>query len=138
MVVDFVEAKYVHATVMSSHFDVAISGSVPLIHDFDDVYPTLAPIKTSRRGSESRMRLNLNTHVRVRPRNKPKRVPVRCSNHTQCRSSGLPLATALASIVTCWITFGSRFPAAADAACTGWNDGRMDLPAQRDTARQSG
>src|SRR5262249_35865996 len=65
MVVDFVEAKYVHATVMSSHFDVAISGSVPLIHDFDDVYPTLAPIKTSRRGSESRMRLNLNTHVRV-------------------------------------------------------------------------
>src|SRR5262249_19937252 len=85
MVVDFVEAKYVHATVMSSHFDVAISGSVPLIHDFDDVYPTLAPIKTSRRGSESRMRLNLNTHVRVRPRNKPKRVPVRCGSHTQCR-----------------------------------------------------
>jgi hypothetical protein len=30
-------------------------------------------------------------------------------------SSGLPLASALASIVTCWITFGSRFPTAAAA-----------------------
>ena len=30
-------------------------------------------------------------------------------------SSGLPLASALASIVTYWITFGSRFPAAARA-----------------------
>jgi hypothetical protein len=27
---------------MSYHFDVAIIGSVPLIHDFDDVDPTLA------------------------------------------------------------------------------------------------
>ena len=47
-------------TVMPSDFDVAIIRSVPLIDDFDDVDPTLAPIKTSRRRSEIRMMFNLN------------------------------------------------------------------------------
>jgi hypothetical protein len=47
---------------MSSHFDVAIAGSVSLIYDFDDVDPALAPIKAPRCRSEIRMRLNLNTH----------------------------------------------------------------------------
>src|SRR5262245_39678034 len=42
---------------MPSDFDVAIAGSVPLIHDFDDVDPTPAPINTSGRRSEIRMRL---------------------------------------------------------------------------------
>jgi hypothetical protein len=45
---------------MSFDFDVAIAGSAPLIHNFDDVDPTLAPIKTSGRRSKIRMRLNLN------------------------------------------------------------------------------
>src|SRR5262245_59512719 len=42
---------------MPSDFDVAIAGSVPLIDDFDDVDPTLAPINTLGRRSEIRMRL---------------------------------------------------------------------------------
>jgi hypothetical protein len=62
LVADFVEPKDVHAVVMPSDFDVAIAGSVPLIHDFCDVDPTLAPIKTSGRRSEIRMRLDLNAH----------------------------------------------------------------------------
>jgi len=62
LVVDLVEPEDVHATVTSSDFDVAIAGSVPLIHDLDDVDPTLTPIKTSRRRSEIRMRFNFNTH----------------------------------------------------------------------------
>ena len=59
---------------MSYHFDVSIIGSVPLIHDFDDVDPTLAPIKTSRRRSEIRMRLNLNMHELI---HKIRRIVVR-------------------------------------------------------------
>jgi hypothetical protein len=43
-------------------FDVAIAGSVPLIHDLDDVDPTLTPIKTSGCRFEIRMRLDLNAH----------------------------------------------------------------------------
>src|SRR5215467_405835 len=50
---------------MSFDFDVAIAGSVPLIHDFDDVDPTLAPIKTSRRRWEIRVMFNLNTHALI-------------------------------------------------------------------------
>src|SRR5215467_11151368 len=50
---------------MSFDFDVAIAGSVPLIHDLDDVDPTLASIKTSRRRSEIRMMFNLNTHALI-------------------------------------------------------------------------
>ena len=68
---------------MSSHFDVAIAGSVPLVDDFDDVYPTFAPIETSRRRSENRMRLNLDTHVRVRPRSKRKQAPVRGTHYRE-------------------------------------------------------
>ncbi len=55
MVVDFVETKDVQATVISSDFDVAMAGSVPLIHDFDDVDPTFAPITTSRPRPEIRL-----------------------------------------------------------------------------------
>ena len=55
------EAEDVHTAVMCSDFDVAII-IVPLIHDFDDVDPTLSPKKTSGRRSEIRMRLNLNAH----------------------------------------------------------------------------
>jgi hypothetical protein len=62
LVADFVEAEDVHTAVMPSDFDVAIAGSIPLIYDFDDVDPTLTPIKTSRRRSEIRMRLDLNAH----------------------------------------------------------------------------
>jgi len=62
IVTDFVEPEDVDAVVMRSDFDVAIAGSVPLIHDFYDVDPTLAPIKTSRRRSEICMRLDLNAH----------------------------------------------------------------------------
>jgi hypothetical protein len=65
LVVDFVEPEDVHAIVMSSDFDVPIAGSVPLIHDFYDVDPTLAPIKTSGRRSEIRMRLDLNAHALI-------------------------------------------------------------------------
>jgi hypothetical protein len=36
------------------------------------------------------------------------------NERTACGSSALPPASALASIVTFWITFGPRFPAAAD------------------------
>ena len=61
LVADFVEEEDIHATVTSSDFDVAITWSV-LIHDLDDVDPTLAPIKTSRHRSDICMRLNLNTH----------------------------------------------------------------------------
>jgi hypothetical protein len=39
-----------------------LAGSVPLIHDFYDVDPTLAPIKSSGRSPEIRMRLDLNAH----------------------------------------------------------------------------
>ena len=59
---NFVEPEDVHAIVMRSDFDVAIAGSVPLIHNFYDVDPTLAPIKTSGRRFEIRMRLDLNAH----------------------------------------------------------------------------
>jgi hypothetical protein len=62
MVTDFVEPEDVHAMVMPSDFDVAIARSVPLIHDFYDIDPTRAPIKTSGRCSEIRMRLDLNAH----------------------------------------------------------------------------
>src|SRR6516162_9139809 len=62
LVADFVEPENVHAIVIRSDFDVAIAGSVPLIHNFYDVDPTLAPIKTSRRRSQIRMRLNLNAY----------------------------------------------------------------------------
>jgi hypothetical protein len=62
MITDFVEPEDVHAIVMTSDSDITIAGSVPLIHDFYDVDPTLAPIKTSGRRSEIRMRLDLNAH----------------------------------------------------------------------------
>jgi hypothetical protein len=62
MITDFVEPEDVHAIVMPSDFDITIAGSVPLIRDFYDVDPTLAPIKTSGRRSEIRMRLDLNAH----------------------------------------------------------------------------
>jgi hypothetical protein len=62
MVTDFVEPEDVHAIVLPSDFDVAIAGSVPLIHDFYDVDPTLAPIKPSGRRPEICMRLDLNAH----------------------------------------------------------------------------
>src|SRR6516165_1463862 len=62
LVADFVEREDVHAIVMRSDFDVAIAGSVPLIHNFYDVDATLAPIKTSGRRSEICMRLDLNAH----------------------------------------------------------------------------
>ena len=65
IVTDFVEPEDVDAVVMRSDFDVAIAGSVPLIHDFYDVDPTLAPIKTSRRRSEVRMMFNLDTHALI-------------------------------------------------------------------------
>ena len=59
---DFIEPEDVHAIVMRFDFDVPIAGSVPLIHDFYDVDPTLAPIKSSGRRPEIRMRLDLNAH----------------------------------------------------------------------------
>jgi hypothetical protein len=62
LVADFVEPEDVHAIFIRSDFDVPIAGSVPLIHDFCDVDPTLAPIKTSGRRFEIRMSLDLNTH----------------------------------------------------------------------------
>src|SRR6516225_6569563 len=62
MITDFVEPEDVHAIVMPSDFDITIAGSVPLIHNFYDVDPTLAPIKTSGRRSEICMRLDLNAH----------------------------------------------------------------------------
>jgi hypothetical protein len=65
LVADLVEEEDIHATVTSSDFDVAIAGSVPLIDDLDDVDPTLAPIKTSRRRSEVRMMFNLDTHALI-------------------------------------------------------------------------
>jgi len=52
LIADFVESEDVHAIVIRSDFDLAIAGSVPLIHDFYDVDPTLAPIKTSGRRFE--------------------------------------------------------------------------------------
>ena len=62
MITDFVEPENVQAIVIRSDFDVATARSVPLIHDFYDVDPTLAPIKTSGRSPEIRMRLDLNAH----------------------------------------------------------------------------
>ena len=62
LVADFVEPEDVHAIVIRSDFDVPIAGSVPLIHDFYDVDPTLAPINASGRCPEIRMRLDLNAH----------------------------------------------------------------------------
>jgi hypothetical protein len=62
MITDFVEPEDVHAIVMPSDFEITIAGSVPLIHDFYDVDPTLAPIKTSGCRFEIRMRLDLNAH----------------------------------------------------------------------------
>jgi hypothetical protein len=50
--VDFIEPEDVHAIVMRFDFDVPIAGSVPLIHDFYDVDPTVAAIKASGRRSE--------------------------------------------------------------------------------------
>ena len=47
---------------MSSDFDVPIPGSIPSIDDFDDLYPTIASIKTSGRRGEIWMRLDLNAH----------------------------------------------------------------------------
>ena len=47
---------------MSSNFDVAITRSVPLIHDFDDFDPALSPIETSGSRSEIRMRFNFDAH----------------------------------------------------------------------------
>ena len=49
-------------TLMPSDFDVAITRSVPLIHDFDDFDPALSPTKTSGRRSEIRMSLDLDAH----------------------------------------------------------------------------
>src|SRR5712692_819863 len=40
------EAEDIHSIVMRSDFDETIIGSVPLIHDFDDVDPTLAGSST--------------------------------------------------------------------------------------------
>ena len=65
LVADFVEQKDVQAIVIRSDFDVAIAGSVPLIHDFYDVDPTPAQIKTSGGRSEIRMMLNLNVHKSI-------------------------------------------------------------------------
>src|SRR5260370_36444572 len=62
LVADFVEPEDIHAVVMPSDIDVAIAGSVPLIHNFCDVDPTLAPIKTSGCRFEISMRLDLNAH----------------------------------------------------------------------------
>ena len=62
-IADFVEAKDVDATVMSSDFDVAIARSKPLVDDFDDIDPTPAPKKGLWHGAEIRMRGNLNAHV---------------------------------------------------------------------------
>src|SRR5215469_11205159 len=62
LVADFVEPEDVHAIVIGSDFDVAIAGSVPLIHDFYDVDPTPAPIKTAGGRSEIHMSLYLNAH----------------------------------------------------------------------------
>jgi hypothetical protein len=62
LVADFVEQEDVQAIVIRSDFDVAIAGSVPLIHDFCDVDPTLAPIKSSGRRPEIRMSFDLNAH----------------------------------------------------------------------------
>jgi hypothetical protein len=59
---DFVEQQDVDALVMRSDFNVAIAGSIPLIHDFYDVDPTPAPIKTLGGRSEIRTRLDLNAH----------------------------------------------------------------------------
>jgi hypothetical protein len=64
MITDFVEPEDVHAIVMRFDFDVAIAGSVPLVHDFCDVDPTLSPKKTAGRRFEIRMMLNLNVHKR--------------------------------------------------------------------------
>ena len=58
LVADFVEPEDVLAIVIRSDVDVPIAGSVPLIHDFYDVDPTLTPIKPS----EIRMRVDLNAH----------------------------------------------------------------------------
>jgi hypothetical protein len=52
-----VEAEDVHVAVVSFDFDVAIPRSIPLVDNFDDGYPTLAPIKSLRR---LRMRVSLN------------------------------------------------------------------------------
>jgi hypothetical protein len=60
--VDFIEPEDVHAIVMRFDFDVSVAWSVPLIYDFYDVDPTLAPIKSSGRSPEIRMRLDLNAH----------------------------------------------------------------------------
>ena len=62
MITDFVEPEDVLAIVMRFDFDVAIAGSVPLVHDFCDVDPTLAPIKSSGRSPEIRMSFDLNAH----------------------------------------------------------------------------
>ena len=59
---DFIEPEDVHAIVMRFDFDVPIAGSVSLIHYFYDVDPTLAPIKSSGRSPEIRMRLDLNAY----------------------------------------------------------------------------
>jgi hypothetical protein len=62
MITDFVEPENVQAIVMPCDFDITIAGSVPLIHDFYDADPTLAPKKSSGRSPEIRMRLDLNAH----------------------------------------------------------------------------
>src|SRR6516164_11276467 len=87
--------RRIYTTIMSSDVDVAIAGSVPLIHDLDDVDPTLAPIKTSRRRSKIRMMFNLNTHALILGM-RGARLGAR-SNHVQCSPfvRRLPFASVL-------------------------------------------
>ncbi len=61
-IADLVEAEDVHVAVVSFDFDVAIPGSMPLIDNFEDRYPTLTPTKSSRHCLEARVRVNLNAH----------------------------------------------------------------------------
>ena len=67
MITDFVKPEDVHAIVVPSDFDITIAGSVPLIHDFYDVDPTVTPIKSSGRSPEIRMRLDLNARELIDP-----------------------------------------------------------------------
>ena len=45
---DLIKAKDVHGAIIAFDFDVAIVGSVPLIHDFHDADPALVPRKACR------------------------------------------------------------------------------------------
>jgi hypothetical protein len=88
MVTDFIEPEDVHAIVMPSDFDVAIAGSVPLTHDFYDVDPTSASIKTSGRCSEIGMKLDLNAHELTHGITRSRRSNLRacCSLHATTKS----------------------------------------------------